>query len=165
MGGELSGCRVLGAVTERKEACKTQGSQTLPNRDCAGLWKEEPRTARSGACSWECRTLSDEPIWGHSVGLRCRVKRHSEMWTGEGSTDLKVVKEQMASKTVGVDEMGKNTERQGGERSHQRRGKDRAGRRTRVSCRPGEEGMSDHHSQSSGSPMGEAKIQKRKELS
>lgn len=25
--------------------------------------------------------------------------------------------------------------------------------------------MSDHHSQSSGSPMGEAKIQKRKELS
>lgn len=135
----MSGCRVLGAVTERKEACKTQGSQTLPNRDCAGLWKEEPRTARSGACSWECRNLSDEATWGHSVGLRCRVKRHSEMWTGEGSTDLKVVKEQMASKTVGVDEMGKNTERQGGERRGATRGEERTEQEGEPGCGAGRE--------------------------
>ena len=47
------------------------------------------------------------------------------MWMGEGSKDLKVVKEQVALKTVGVDDMGKNTKRQDGERSHQRRGKGR----------------------------------------
>ena len=38
---------------------------------------------------------------------------------------MKVMKEQVALKTVGVDDMGKNTKRQDVERSHQRRGKGR----------------------------------------
>ena len=86
------------------------------------------------------------------------------MWMGDRTTDLKVVKEQVALKTVGVDDMGKNTKRQDGERSHQRRSKGR-GEGEQGVVPAGKERKSSHRNQSSGSQRRKVKPQQRRELS
>lgn len=84
--GVVPGARVLKVVMEQKEACMACGSQYPEQGVC---WSEDSRTSLGQLRSKDT---------GRAEG---RVKRHSEMWMGDRSTDLKVVKELGSLKDCG----------------------------------------------------------------